>query len=669
MTDGKDDPVQSVNIFIEGTFDGSSSDSAGNFIFRTLQTGVVRITFESIGFKKHIKTLELKPGDTVLVNAVLDIDIYVMEPVSIIAGTFEASDKKRSTILKPFDIETTAGGAADIYQVLQMLPGNQHVGESEGLFVRGGDASESKTFIDGMLVKNPFYGKIPDIPQRGRFQPYLFNGIVFNSGGYSAEYGKALSSALILNIKEELDTSSSSFGLNLVSTNLYAGKTWGKAFLGTGVSYSNLKPFFKLDKQITDWIKPVETIEGELNYKFRPSKGVLKIHSNFSSSVLSLKYQDFAGNDLIDKLYSNKNKNIFFLTSYRIPLGNGFSLSSGFSHAANANETFVNQYNLSYTEKLFQLRAVLSKQRGSNGFRIGGDVSLSRNTYADSYFLTSKLASNEYSSFIESDIYLSKLFALRTGLRAEYSSVIRRGNLAPRISLAYKVSLYSQVSFAYGIFNQIPGDTILLLTKNLDFSRSNHYIVNYQRIKENRTLRLELYEKRYSNLVGINSDNQFTAAVTGYARGFDLFWRDKKSLKNTDYWISYSLIDTKRKNHQNNIVTIPSYISTHTISVIYKYQVPKLNTTFGITYKFASGRFYKNPRGFEEITPAYHNVSLSAGKLIGLFRKFSVFYISADNIFNRYNVYGYKYSADGNQRLLIGPPNLRSVFVGFYITF
>jgi len=45
-----------------------------------------------------------------------------------------------------------------------------------------------------MVVQNPFYSSVPDIPSRGRFLAFLFKGTVFSSGGYSAQYGQALSS-------------------------------------------------------------------------------------------------------------------------------------------------------------------------------------------------------------------------------------------------------------------------------------------------------------------------------------------------------------------------------------------------------------------------------------------------------------------------------------------
>jgi hypothetical protein len=104
-------------------------------------------------------------------------------------------------ILRPLDIVTT-GSDADIYSALETLPGTQQIGETEGLFVRGGSASETKTIIDDMTVQNPFYSSVPDIPSRGRFSAFLFKGIVFSTGGYSAQYGQALSSVMVLKTQD-----------------------------------------------------------------------------------------------------------------------------------------------------------------------------------------------------------------------------------------------------------------------------------------------------------------------------------------------------------------------------------------------------------------------------------------------------------------------------------
>ena len=58
-------------------------------------------------------------------------------------------------------------------------------------------------------MNNFFYSSVPNVAQRGRFSPFIFKGTVFSAGGYSALYGQALSSALIL---ESIDLPEQSSG-------------------------------------------------------------------------------------------------------------------------------------------------------------------------------------------------------------------------------------------------------------------------------------------------------------------------------------------------------------------------------------------------------------------------------------------------------------------------
>ncbi len=80
------------------------------------------------------------------INISLKEEVTELKAVVITAGTFEASDQKRATALNPIDIVTTASANGDITSALKTLPGTQQVGESEGLFVRGGTASETQNF-------------------------------------------------------------------------------------------------------------------------------------------------------------------------------------------------------------------------------------------------------------------------------------------------------------------------------------------------------------------------------------------------------------------------------------------------------------------------------------------------------------------------------------------
>jgi hypothetical protein len=52
------------------------------------------------------------------------------------------------------------------------------------------------------------------------------------------------------------------------------------------------------------------------------------------------------------------------------------------------------------------------------------------------------------------------------------------------------------------------------------------------------TFRIEAYYKKYNDL--IKTYPTYNNDGTGDAKGFELFWRDKKTIKGMDYWISYS---------------------------------------------------------------------------------------------------------------------------------
>src|SRR5258705_10900492 len=192
------------------------------------------------------------------IDIVLKEEITELSAVVISAGIFEASDRKRAAaVLNPIDIVTTASANGDVTGALKTLPGAQQVGESEGLFVRGGTAAETKIFIDGTLVNNFFQSSSPNIASYGRFSPFLFKGTVFSTGGYSALYGQALSSALIL---ESIDLPEQS-AANLSVSPIIVGAGFQqladnkRSSWGVNYNYVNLFAYFNIVKQTPDYFQ------------------------------------------------------------------------------------------------------------------------------------------------------------------------------------------------------------------------------------------------------------------------------------------------------------------------------------------------------------------------------------------------------------------------------
>ena len=70
----------------------------------------------------------------------------------------------------------------------------------------------------------------------------------------------------------------------------------------------------------------------------------------------------------------------------------------------------------------------------------------------------------------------------------------------------------------------------------LTYEKATHFIGNYQYVTNDRTFRVEGYYKDYDNLVtqeatDIPFVNNYFNEGTGYAKGIDVFFRDKKTIK------------------------------------------------------------------------------------------------------------------------------------------
>ena len=207
----KGKPIVGANIYIEGTYDGATSSETGEFSFVTTTKGNQFLIGSFLiydTYKQEIDVTNFKDQTIKLRD-----NVNALDAVVITAGTLESGDKARVSVLKPLDIVTTAGSVGNIVAALQTLPGTQTVGEDGRLFVRGGEANETQTFVDGIRVAQPYGATTNNLPTRGRFSPFLFSGIAFSTGGYSAEYVEALSSVLLLNTQDEPDQNKTEIAL------------------------------------------------------------------------------------------------------------------------------------------------------------------------------------------------------------------------------------------------------------------------------------------------------------------------------------------------------------------------------------------------------------------------------------------------------------------------
>jgi vitamin B12 transporter len=715
VKDNKGNPVAGASIAIKDSYDGGTTDSSGKYSFKTFEKGEHVLQITSIGYKPFEQTLKLSTGSggdrgVLTVDVTLKQEISELTAVVISAGTFEASDRKRAGIvLNPIDIVTTASANGDITQALKTLPGAQQVGESEGLFVRGGTATETKTFIDGTLVNNFFYSSVPNIAQFGRFSPFIFKGTVFSTGGYSALYGQALSSALILESIDLPDRTSANLGLTVLSANagyqrLAKDK---KSSWGFDYGYTNLGPAFAIIKQKQDYSKAPTYHNLDANFRIKTSKtGILKYYGYLSSNKLGFTSASIDSLGYLDK-FSISTTNIYQNLAWKENLANRWKVNAGISYTnnkdditggmqdQNKNDVVLSglefkKFHVDSRGNYFNAKAVLEKKlKGLSAIRFGSEYNFSNDrliyTAYDGQKYPDSIKENIISLFAETDIYAANDLAVKTGVRFEYSSLLDKTNIAPRISVAYKLGKGSQASLAYGIFYQNPERKYLPSPNPLIYMRADHYIAQYQKVANEQSLRIELFYKKYHNLIKTGMVNYRESAINnkgfGDAKGFEFFWRDKKTIKNLDYWISYSYLDTKRDFLNFPYAITPNFAARHTASLVVKKFVQKLKTNFNGAYNYASGRPYYNI-GFDGTdykfrdkgtVPDYHNVSFAVNYLPFIGKKdpksYAVWVSSVSNIFNIKQIFGYGYSYNGYRKEAIVPTSRMFVFIGVFISF
>jgi outer membrane cobalamin receptor len=674
IVDIKNKPIVGANVFIEGSYDGATTTVSGEFSFSTSAIGNQILVVSILPFETLKKLISLSEDQYQTI--VLKPSATQLNEVVITAGSIEAGANTKASVLKPLDILTTAGNPGDIVSALQTLPGTQVVGESGKLFVRGGEANETQTFIDGIRVAQPYIQTTNNVPTRSTFSPLLFKGTSFSTGGYSAEYGEALSSILVMNTIDIPDLEKTDVGF--MSVGLTAGniQKWDKNSLSVNANYINLAPYQALLPDNINWIKPYESIGGESVYRHNFERGLFKVYASFSAAKFDVEQEDINFTDPLRN--NNSNTNFYSNTSYKGSFGDNWKVFAGLSYGYSLNKGYYDVINYNAVENAFHSKLTLTKPISTKVKTSFGMEYFHTKFDQDFSQFNSGYNSNIAAVFSETDVFFSKDLVAKIGLRYSKNYMLNESSISPRLALAYKIAKNKQFSMAYGNFDQAPKKEYLLFTDQLQAEKAQHYILNYEYAKDKQFFKAEVYYKNYDNLVKYNTampiyNSNYNNNGTGYAKGLELFWRDSKNIKNLEYWISYSFIDTKRDYQNFATKATPSFVADHTMSLVTKYWIQDWRSQIGTTYTFASGRPYDNPNSVDfmsEKTKSYNNFSANWAYLISPQK---ILFFSVTNVFGIDNVYGYNYVNKPNsggvyERQAITPTADRFFFIGFFWT-
>lgn len=152
------EPLPFVNIIVNETTLGTTSDIDGNFIIKGIEPGFVQLTASFIGFKPVVsREILVSNAKAAFVNLEMEQVEEQIEEVIVKASPFKKSEESPVSLrsIGLAEIERNPGSNRDISRVIQSFPGvGGSVAYRNDVIIRGGGPSESRFYLDGVEVPN-----------------------------------------------------------------------------------------------------------------------------------------------------------------------------------------------------------------------------------------------------------------------------------------------------------------------------------------------------------------------------------------------------------------------------------------------------------------------------------------------------------------------------------
>jgi len=691
VVDEKGAPLAFANLQIIDSFDGEVSNEAGKFLITARKAGAAKIRASLIGYETAEQSARLIVGDTVRVNFILKETLVNLQDVVVTASAFATGDEGKGVTLRRMEVVTTPGAAADIFLAIKTFPGLAMVDEGSGLFVRGGDVSETVTLLDQATVVHPYKYESPTGGVFGTINPFLVSGTLFSSGGFSARYGNALSGMLAMESQNLPEGSAYTLNLGLAAASaslqipLFQNKL-GVRFSG---NRSSTGAMFRLNGLRDEFVEPPSGNDGNLSliYQYSPT-GWLKFFNFASNDRIGVNVHEpsFAA------VYRGKERNQLHNLQWS-ELRRGWLMKMSLSLNRYDTERDLGNLNFDQRDDTYKWRLDVERELsqrarlawGSELERVNNDF---RGTVpehddvldpdAEVQRLHENYSAPRWGAYTEIETQLGRRVTAGAGVRLDHHNLADETILDPRFSLRYDFTKQTNLRLAWGIYHQFPEAYLFNPASGnslLASQRAQHYIIGLEHQREQLMMRVETYYKPYQDLVIRDNERHYANRGDGEAYGLDLFVKYGAFLQTRfNGWLAYSYLHSERllpRNIGNRYLyeRAPSpFDITHNLTLVGKLRLIQFFSG-GLTYRFATGRpitpiagairneefgFYipiEGPVNSERL-PSFQRLDASLSYYLPYGSGNSTtFYFAVSNLLNRSNVLDYDYSLNYSSRM------------------
>ena len=477
--------VPFVNVYLEDTGKGTTTDITGHYMLVNLPLGEHVLVASAIGYETFKKTVTIVEGESQEVNFVLEEITMDLEEV-VVTGTrtFKRSTES-AVIVNVLDSKALEGvQACNISEGLRFQPGLRVETDCQTcnytqLRMNGLGGSYSQILINGRPIFSPLTGLygMEQIPSN------MVDRIEVVRGGGSALYGSSAIGGTV-NIITKIPTESS-YDIT-ATTSRVNGKTWDNVMSGNvsmlthkrnaGMAiYVNrrIREEYDHDGDNFSELPRLENNSFGTNMFFRPSHNQ-KLELNFSSlreyryggeittdpAYLAQQSEERTHNVLMGGLdyqlnFNDKNSSFIFYVAGQntgrrhytgiIPDSASevqlHALDPPYGHTNNTTLQAGSQLNHRFNDFI----------TGENVITLGAeyvydDVIDSIPAYS---YVVDQLTRN-VAGFIQSDWKIQQNLTFLAGLRADKHNLVDRLIVSPRLSLLYRLKNYMQFRLTWG---------------------------------------------------------------------------------------------------------------------------------------------------------------------------------------------------------------------------
>ncbi|MCS7210981.1 MAG: TonB-dependent receptor [Chloroherpetonaceae bacterium] len=688
VTDANANPIEFASVVIVGTTTGTLTDENGRFTLTTTFSGTVKLRASAIGYAPKEQMLVLGENN-IVVDFCLEEEGASRNEIVVSASAYSAGDNANAT-LGALDVVTTPGAAADIFRAIQALPGVARVDDSAGLFVRGGDVSETLTLLDQATVTYPYRFQTPQTGSGGglfgTIPPFLVSGTVFSSGGFSARYGNALSAVIAMesnNLPKQTSlTLNAGLGALSLGAQVQLADNLGVRFSG---NYGLPRPMFALNNQLALFERLPEHRDGNVSliYRYSPS-GQLKIFNYLTRNQVGVR----ATGNAQAGIYLSDEQNSLHNLQWSDLLSGWLVKTSLSLNRFSVNRQF-GVLNVTQGDDTYKLRADIEGDvAASVKIAFGAEVEHIVNRYAgvvpitgnwlspsaETLALNERYSGTRFGGYAEVEWAFAKNFILTTGLRTDHHLLAKETVFDPRASVRYRLTESLTLSAAWGIYHQFAQPfqfAPIVGNPNLQAQSAQHFILGAMYDEDALLIRLEAYYKPYRNLIVADKELNLSNRGVGFAQGVDFFLKYGGFLKTpVSGWISYSYLRSERTQARRGSEGLNYEVAPAPFDITHNFVVVSMVRIWGglhvgATLRLATGRpitpivgsifrdgSYSPIDGAvgSERLPDFSRLDLNANYYLPFGNHSVVFYAEVSNALDRENVLGYQYSEDFSMR-------------------